>query len=254
MARSALRLVELPRWPIKRMLRLEEALVRHEPGNWCLITALPPQQPTVVVGLGGKPERLLDASELKKRPVPVVRRFTGGGTVVVNGGVVVTSLIVDKGCEACAPFPRDIMKWTEDIYRKAFADLIDSDQFALRDHDYVFQDRKVGGNAQSIVKDKWIHHTSFLWDFDDADMRYLTLPEKRPEYRGDRSHDDFLAKLGALSGVDSGEGAARLASGLFDSLGAAFDVERGSLNELEAVEARHSSGGWRPVDFPPSGD
>mgnify|MGYP002060873619 FL=1 len=71
MARAALRLVELPRWPIKRMLRLEEALVRHEPGNWCLVTALPPQQPTVVVGLGGKPERLLDASELKKRPVSV---------------------------------------------------------------------------------------------------------------------------------------------------------------------------------------
>ncbi len=84
-------------------------------------------------------------------------------------------------------------------------------------------------------------------------MRYLTLPEKRPEYRGDRSHDDFLAKLGALSGVDSGEGALKLASGLFDSLGAAFDVERGSLSELEAVEARHSSGGWRPVDFPPAG-
>ena len=88
MARAALRLVELPSWPIKRMLRLEEALVRHEPGNWCLITALPPQNPTVVVGLGGKPERLLDAVQLKKRPVPVVRRFTGGGTVVVNGGVL----------------------------------------------------------------------------------------------------------------------------------------------------------------------
>ena len=145
------------------------------------------------------------------------------------------------------------MKWTEGIYRKAFSQMIDSDKFALRDHDYVFQDRKVGGNAQSIVKDKWIHHTSFLWDFDDADMRYLTLPEKRPEYRGDRSHDDFLAKLGLLSGVDAGEGALKLASGLFDALGGAFDVERGSLSELEAVEARHSSGGWRPVDFPPSG-
>ena len=57
--------------------------MRHEPGNWCLVTALPPQNPTVVVGLGGKPERLLDASQLKKRPVPVIRRFTGGGTVVV---------------------------------------------------------------------------------------------------------------------------------------------------------------------------
>ena len=119
MARTALRLVELPRWPIKRMLRLEEALVRHEPGNWCLVTALPPQQPTVVVGLGGKPERLLDATELQKRPVPVVRRFTGGGTVVVNGGVVVTSLIVDKGCEACAPFPRAQRSMCE--YTSAYA-------------------------------------------------------------------------------------------------------------------------------------
>ena len=85
------------------------------------------------------------------------------------------------------------------------------------------------------------------------DRRYLTLPEKRPQYRGDRSHDAFLAKLGDLSGVDAGEGALNLASGLADALGAAFAVERGSLADLEAVEARHSSGGWRPVDFPPSG-
>ena len=27
-------------------------------------------------------------------------------------------------------------------------------------------------------------------------MRYMSLPKKRPEYRGDRSHDEFLVKLG----------------------------------------------------------
>ena len=32
-------------------------------------------------------------------------------------------------------------------------------------------------------------------DYIDEHMRYLTLPEKRPDYRGDRSHYDFLVKL-----------------------------------------------------------
>ncbi len=53
----------------------------------------------------------------------------------------------------------------------------------------------MGGNAQSNVKDGWLHHTSFLWDYDKANMGYLTLPDKRPEYRQDRPHHDFLCKL-----------------------------------------------------------
>jgi lipoate-protein ligase A len=53
----------------------------------------------------------------------------------------------------------------------------------------------MGGNAQSITKEGWLHHTSFLWDWQDAHMDYLTLPSKRPEYRQDRNHEDFLVKL-----------------------------------------------------------
>lgn len=49
--------------------------------------------------------------------------------------------------------------------------------------DYVFDDRKFGGNAQSITKHRWIHHTSFLWDYEVKNMSYLKLPAKAPEYR-----------------------------------------------------------------------
>eukprot|EP00957_Ditylum_brightwellii_P202943 15332513-Ditylum_brightwellii.AAC.1 len=31
-------------------------------------------------------------------------------------------------------------------------------------------------------------------------MAYLSLPQKRPEYRGDRTHDDFLVKLKKVYG------------------------------------------------------
>jgi lipoate-protein ligase A len=68
--------------------------------------------------------------------------------------------------------------------------------FSLVENDYCLGHRKMGGNAQSIVKNGWLHHTSFLWDYDKNNMDdYLTLPDKRPAYREDRPHDDFLCKL-----------------------------------------------------------
>lgn len=49
--------------------------------------------------------------------------------------------------------------------------------------DYVFGERKFGGNAQTITKNRWLHHTSFLWDFEDRNMELLRHPPKAPQYR-----------------------------------------------------------------------
>ena len=49
--------------------------------------------------------------------------------------------------------------------------------------DYAFSHRKFGGNAQSITKNRWVHHTSFLWDYDVKNMDYLKIPKRAPEYR-----------------------------------------------------------------------
>ncbi len=52
--------------------------------------------------------------------------------------------------------------------------------------DYAYGERKFGGNAQAITKQRWLHHTSLLWDFSDARMRLLKHPSKAPEYRAVR--------------------------------------------------------------------
>ena len=49
--------------------------------------------------------------------------------------------------------------------------------------DYVFQQRKFGGNAQAITGKRWLHHTSFLWDYRPEAMALLQHPPKAPEYR-----------------------------------------------------------------------
>lgn len=59
--------------------------------------------------------------------------------------------------------------------------------------DYAIGDRKFGGNAQSITKNRWIHHTSFLWDYEVKNMSYLKLPAKVPKYRLVSLYLDFFS-------------------------------------------------------------
>jgi hypothetical protein len=37
--------------------------------------------------------------------------------------------------------------------------------------------------SQAITRGRWLHHTTFLWDFDDAHMALLKHPERAPAYR-----------------------------------------------------------------------
>lgn len=102
--------------------------------------------------------------------------------------------------------------------------------FSLRENDYVVDGyKKVGGNAQSIIQARWLHHTSFLWDFDDADMKYLAMPQKRPNYRGDRPHTTFLTRLAprfAAADRSFATASTRLADEVETELGRWFRVHR----------------------------
>jgi lipoate-protein ligase A len=55
--------------------------------------------------------------------------------------------------------------------------------------------RKFGGNAQAISKDRWLHHTSFLWDYEPDRMALLKQPSRAPEYRAGRDHSEFIVPL-----------------------------------------------------------
>lgn len=85
------------------------------------------------------------------------------------------------------------MDWSETLYGTVFRDRMPG--FALRENDYVVGERKFGGNAQSISGKRWVHHTSFLWNFSPRNMALLANPAKQPEYRGKREHVDFLCQL-----------------------------------------------------------
>lgn len=279
LARGALTLLE--------QLALEEALFRADARNW-LVLSRGPSRPTVVVGVSGRVEALVDVAAARAARVDAIRRFTGGGTVVADGGSVLVSFVANAADADGAPlFPRDVMAWSERVYKPVFEALLregvggggsSSDcggggggdggagaggayarsggvggseassagagaagtcaaggasaggtsaasstsvppplGFHLVEHDYCLGARKVGGNAQAVSRGRWVHHTSFLWDYDDANMALLRLPAKRPAYRRDRPHGAFLARL-AHHARDAARGPDALGDALCDHL------------------------------------
>ena len=176
---------------ILKQLQLEEALLRLDNNNWCIINES--TTPAIVLGISSKPDEMIHAEILKKEPIPIIRRYSGGGTVSVNENTFFISFIFSKTSDLC--FPEPIMRWSAKLFEKA----LKIPGFHLRENDYVIGDKKCAGNAQCIQKDRFSHHSSFLWDFDKKQMNYLLYPPKTPSYRKKRDHSDFLCKLKEFS-------------------------------------------------------
>ena len=184
-----LHLVNLKNLSILEQLQHEEALLRADQQNWCLIND--GSLPAIVMGISCQFDQLVDYHKLLTIPLPVIRRFSGGGTVVVDQQTIFVTFIFNSKSVPVAPFPLPIMRWTEMIYRPLFKNF----PFQLKENDYVIANKKIGGNAQSIIKNRWLHHSTFLFKYNPQLMNLLLQPSKAPPYRSNRKHEEFLATL-----------------------------------------------------------
>jgi lipoate-protein ligase A len=150
----------------------------------------------VVVGHGGKVAVETDLAACRSRNVPVLRRLSGGGTVLQGPGCLSYSLILDiekrkflNGVSATNRFVMERLK-------SALALLIDG-RIEIRGFtDLVLKKRKFSGNSQYRKRRSLLFHGTFLLDFDIPLMdRLLPVPSKQPAYRENRSHGDFLTNL-----------------------------------------------------------
>jgi lipoate-protein ligase A len=238
-------------------LLMEEGLLRATTNNYLLVSKSPSMQRAVVMGLSSanpkKLPALIYADQCHSDNVPVIRRFSGGGTVYIDNTTLFTSVICNSsilpsGVEA---YPKPLMKWSSDvIFGPALSKLLnrpDAQQYALQENDYCVGKRKWGGNAQSLVKDRFLHHTSILWKTDLAGMeQYLRIPptEIRPKYREDRSHSDFVIGLDEVLNGEVSDSS--FLDAVVEAFSAQFDeVENTSLDEvkhtLSSLEYRRST-------------
>lgn len=178
-----LKLLELTRFPILEQLKLEEALLRNSDDHFCLLN------------YGSKPAFVLPASAKKELwledtlPHPIVRRYTGGGCVVIDENTLFVTFVGPNSLLKESVTPSSLHRFHEPIYKSFIPN------FCRHENDYCMDTKKIGGNAQYITKNRFVHHTSFLWDFNLENMKGLKHPPREPSYRKNRSHESFVTHL-----------------------------------------------------------
>ncbi len=181
-------LLELYQKPIFHQLQLEEALLRADKHCYGILNT--GSSPAIVLGISGKPDELVHHEQAEKQKLPLIRRFSGGGCVVVDPATIFVTMIGDNRLLAEA-YPEQVLRYFHQLIKPAFAPY----NLELIDNDFTLGTKKVGGNALYIQKDRWLIHTSFLWDYQLENMTCLTMPKKVPAYRNKRSHETFVTKL-----------------------------------------------------------
>jgi lipoate-protein ligase A len=150
-------------------------------------------EPAVVLGRSGRIEDEVHAAACSADRVPVLRRSSGGGAVMVGPGCLNYSFLLSLERR---PELRDVAE----SYRIVLCGIIGA--LSLRDlairgmADIALGDRKVGGSAQRRGRRALLHHGTVLYDLSALPLgRYLKQPTRQPAYRSGRSHGAFVSYL-----------------------------------------------------------
>lgn len=148
----------------------------------------------VVVGYANRVQREVKVEACRHSGVPILRRCTGGGTVLQGPGCLNYTLIfrIDPAVATVPATNRHVMTRQKNAIEAILQKPVAIHGFT----DLALDDRKFSGNAQRRRRSVLIFHGTFLLGVDPAQMeQFLEMPSQQPGYRAQRSHRDFLTNL-----------------------------------------------------------
>ena len=151
--------------------------------------------PTVVLGAGGMLREDVNEEACRADGVPVRRRSSGGGTVLLGNGCLLYTLILS--CERSPQLGEIRPSYSFVLGRLSAAlDGIVPGIEQAGISDLASRGRKFSGNAQQRKQRYLLHHGTLLYGFDLPLLgRYLRSPLRQPDYRGGREHSTFVMNL-----------------------------------------------------------
>ncbi|MGN6553774.1 MAG: lipoate--protein ligase family protein [Verrucomicrobiota bacterium] len=154
------------------------------------------QQYFVVVGYGNAIGTEVNASACQASDVPILRRCSGGGTVVQGPGCLNYSLVLQMEKSSELQNITAANRFIMERNRRALEAVVNR-PVTVRGHtDLAMDGVKFSGNAQRRRKNCLLFHGSLLLDFDLKRIsELLPMPSKEPDYRQNRAHKDFVTNL-----------------------------------------------------------
>lgn len=156
------------------------------------------QSPTyfIVLGHASHTASEVNVPECQSRNLPILRRCSGGGTVLQGPGCLNYALIVPISDRAAWQTIRDTNTVIMSQHARTLAAATGLPIQHLGTTDLAIGQKKFSGNAQRRKQRGLLFHGTFLLDFDIARLaEILPLPPRQPNYRRSRSHRSFLTNL-----------------------------------------------------------
>ena len=162
-----------------------------------------PQSPFVVLGYSNKIEAEVAINSCTTLGIPVLRRTSGGGTVVQGPGCLNYSLIL-----RIPPTDSQLISLTGtnttilERNCRAFTPLLSNAPHIQGTSDLTLNNLKFSGNAQRRKKQALLFHGTLLLAMDlTLISQCLKTPPRQPDYRQNRPHSDFVTNIGLDSTV-----------------------------------------------------
>lgn len=170
----------------------EKLLLRSQPPFDIWI----PKNPIIVLGNSQLPEVELNPNAVIEDTIPVYKRMSGGGAVLLSGGCLCVALRFVKQKQLHI---HDYFKMGSGLIQSVVKQEYNIELQAKGISDLVYEEKKVSGCALYMPKDYVLYLISILIDpnFEDIE-KYLAHPSKEPEYRFKRTHSDFLIGLKSI--------------------------------------------------------
>jgi lipoate-protein ligase A len=149
----------------------------------------------VVLGSGGVLADDVNEAACLADGVPLLRRSSGGGTVLLGPGCLLFSLVLALDL---APELAGIRSSYTAILSRvcvALSGVLGGPEM-VGISDLAADGKKFSGNAQQRKRSHVLHHGTLLYAFDLPLLgRYLKEPPRQPEYRAGRGHAEFVCNF-----------------------------------------------------------
>jgi lipoate-protein ligase A len=150
----------------------------------------------VVLGYAGRVQQEANVAACNQAGIPILRRCSGGGTVLQGPGCLNYSLVLPIAESGPSATITGTNEFVMTRHCHAFASLLDAAVRVEGHTDLAVGGLKFSGNAQRRRKRWLLFHGTFVIDLDVTLMEKVLLPPQRqPDYRKQRRHSDFLMPL-----------------------------------------------------------
>jgi lipoate---protein ligase len=186
-------------WPTpEENLACDEALL-----DWCdagqgpgVLRFWESTQCFVVVGYANHVQAEVQVEACRDQGVPILRRCSGGGTVLQGPGCLNYSLVLDINADARLYSITQTNRWIMEHHRNELAARLGQTVQVQGHTDLTLGPCKFSGNAQRRKRRAVLFHGTFLLHFELGLIeRFLRLPKLQPVYRQGRPHEEFLTNV-----------------------------------------------------------